>query len=187
MSFKALVSMLAAVIVLASCDAPSELRSDPEPIGDFRLGFVTVSAKGSNQLEMSREFEESELEETLVGAIEERLGRHAGNRWYHLAVSIEEYSLAPPGIPVVASPRSGMVIRVAVWDDASGRVLTEPPKEFVLAEPFSIQTFMGSGISRSSREQARAVSRHAARVIEDWLKSAEKSPLPSVRPREGAT
>ena len=172
----------AACLALAACDPPAELPPDPPPIGDLRLAHVKVSAKGTVWPEVSRTVEQDVLETALHDAVRERIGRHKGNKWYHLAIAVEEVILAPPGIPIVGSLRSAMALRVVVWDDAAGAVLNEVPKEFTIVEPSSAATFIGSGHTRDENEQVTALSRHAASVIEAWLKSPEESPLPGVGP-----
>lgn len=180
MNWKTPIFAAFACLALVACDPPPELPSDPPPIGDFRLAHLKVSAQGTEFHEISRIVEESALEESLYNAIQERLGRHKGNKWYHINVAIEGVILAPPGIPVVASLKSVMIIRVQVWDDAQGIALNDPPKEFTIIEPYSSETVVGSGITRDEQEQLTAISRHAAATIEDWLKSFDESPLPSV-------
>ncbi|MCY3877839.1 MAG: hypothetical protein OXF74_01515 [Rhodobacteraceae bacterium] len=181
MRWKYMAVALAASLALAACDAPPELPPDPPPIGDFRLGHTKVSAKGSVVPDISRKVEPEVLQQALSDALEERLGRYKGNKWYHLTVALEGYVLSPPGIPVIASPRSGMVLRVVVWDDTAGAPLNEP-HQLTIVEPTSPETVVGSGIARDAEQQLRALSRHAARVIENWLKSPESSPLPGIGP-----
>ena len=183
MGLRTVAAAFAACLFLAACDAPPQLPPDPTPIGDFRLGYITTSAEGSVVPDMSREIAPEELESVLNAALRERLGRYKGDKWYHLSVSVEGYVLAPPGIPVIASPRSGMVLRVVVWDDAAGVALNEP-HSLTITEPMSPQTVVGSGYSRTAKEQAVALARFAASVLEDWLKSSEESPLPGVGPSE---
>ncbi len=181
MNRRSVLGALAACVFLTACDAPPELPPDPTPIGDFRLGFITTSTEGSVVPDVSRKIGDEELETVLNAALRERLGRYKGDKWYHLSVSVEGYVLAPPGIPVIASPRSGMVLRIVVWDDAAGIALNEP-HSLTVVEPVSPETVVGSGYARSAEEQAVAVSRFAASVVEDWLKSSENSPLPGVGP-----
>ena len=180
MILRNLACAIAACIALAACDVPANLDPSPTPIGELRLGYVKVSAKDTKWVEGSRRLEESVVESAVVDAISERLGRYRGNKWYHITASVEEVLLAPSGPPIVGSLRSGMVIRVLVWDDANAAILNDPPKTFVVFEPTSVSTFLGSGNTREAEEQLVAVSRQAARLIEDWIKSPENSPLPGV-------
>lgn len=177
MRWKKVILVAIACTVLASCDPPEQLSESPEPIADFRLGFVKVSATNTQSPEISREVDETIVEEKIIEAIRERLGRYKGDRWYHITVSVEGILLAPPGFPVVVSPRSVMIIKVVVWDDEAGQPLNSVAKAFPISEPFSFSTLIGSGFTRDKDEQARILARQAASVIEIWLKSPEDSPL----------
>ena len=183
MNRRTAAAALAASLVLTACDVPSQLPPNPAPIGDFRLGYITTSAEGSVVPDLSREIPHEEMESFVNAALRERLGRYKGDKWYHLSVAVEGYVLAPPGIPVIASPRSGMVLRIVVWDDAAGVPLNDP-HSLTVTEPVSPETVVGSGYSRTAKEQAVTLSRFAASVLEDWLKSSEESPLPGVGPSE---
>ncbi len=167
-----------AAFALSAC-SPAKIEESPPPIGDFRLGHTIVSEKGSEPAPISRRVEPGVVKMKLEEAIEDRLGRHKGNKWYHLAISIGAYSLSGGGIPIVASPRSGLVIEVTVWDDAAAAKLNPEPRAFTIIEPTSPETVFGSGFVRTPEEQAEILSISAADLIEKWLKSPE-SPLPGV-------
>ena len=172
-------STLIAVLVLVGCDQPASLPANPPPIGDFRLGHVTVSAKGSQVPSFAREVAPSVMEEALVDAMKERLGRHKGGKYYNLSIAVDAYALAEAGIPIVASLKSGMIIRVVVWEDATATRLTDPDHTVAIVEPVSPDTILGSGLTREAEEQATVLSRTAAAEVERWLRSPE-SPLPGV-------
>lgn len=165
-------------LALAAC-SPSKIEESPPPIGDFRLGHVVVSEKGSEQAPLSRDIEPGVLTEKLEEAVKDRLGRHRGDRWYHLAISIGAYSLSGAGIPVIAAPRSGLVIEVTVWDDAAAAKLNQEPHAITVLEPTSPETVIGSGFVRTPEEQAEILAISTADLIEIWLRSPE-SPLPGV-------
>ena len=173
-----LAFLAAASLMLTAC-APSSIEDDPPPIGDFRLGHLIVSDKGAEMAPISRAVPDGLLKEDLEAAIQERLGRYKGRSWYHLSVGIGPYSLSAAGVPVVASPRSAVIIEVTVWDDATASKLNEAPHAITVIEPTSIETIIGSGLIRSPEEQAAVLADSAAYLIEHWLKSDE-SPLPGV-------
>ena len=164
--------------MLTAC-APTSIEDDPPPIGDFRLGHIIINDKSAEMAPISREAPDGLLKQDLEAAIQERLGRYKGRRWYHLAVSVGPYSLSAGGVPVFASPRSALVIEVTVWDDATATKLNETPHAISVIEPTSIETIIGSGLIRSPEEQAAVLADSAAYLIEHWLKSDE-SPLPGV-------
>jgi hypothetical protein len=90
---------------------------------------------------------------------------------YHLAVSVDAYVLAVPGIPLVASPRSALIIGVHVWDDALGRPLNDERRQFTVLENLSGESLLGSGLTQSAEQQLAVLSRNAAITIENWLAS----------------
>ena len=180
MSFKNVLILVVSFVMLTACDPPAELSEKFDPIGDFRVGFIKITAENTQSLIGSRELEKEQLEQILIAATRERLGRYKGKKWYHIQMVIDGIFLAPRGIPIIASPRSAMVIKVVIWDDTAGKPLNDEPKSFAIAEPFSAPTFVGSGYIRDEEEQAVALARHAAAVIEGWLKSSEESPLPAI-------
>ena len=155
------------------------MQDNPEPIGDFRLGHTIISEENAEKAPISRESEPGLLKDSLNAAVAERLGRYRGRSWYHLSISIDAYSLSGGGIPVIASPRSALVLRVTVWDDATAARLNAEPHVLTVLEPTSPETVFGSGLVRTPEEQAQALTYYAAELIEAWLKSPE-SPLPSL-------
>lgn len=165
-------------LALIAC-SPSKIEESPPPIGDFRLGHVVVSEKGSEPAPVSREVEPGVLASKLEAAVKDRLGRHRGEKWYHIAISIGAYSLSGVGIPVIAAPRSGLVIEVTVWDDAAAAKLNQEPHPITVLEPTSPETIIGSGFVRTPEEQAEVLAISTADLIEIWLRSPE-SPLPGV-------
>jgi hypothetical protein len=98
-----------------------------------------------------------------------RLGRYEGDRLYHVAVHVDAYILAVPGVPVVASPRSALVISVNLWDDELGRPLNERTRQFTVLESLSGESVVGSGLTQSAEQQMTNLARNAALMIEDWL------------------
>ena len=165
-----LILLIAMLAGLSACGTPS-LDEAPEPIGDFRLGFVvpTVSpnlTKGP----VSREATPEEWKEAARAAFEPRFKRYEGNSFYHLGVIIEGYVLAQPGIPVVLSPKSALIFSVTVIEDATQTVLTEEPHQITVLESLSAATVVGSGLVKSKEEQMKNLSENASVQVEKWLR-----------------
>ena len=154
---------------LAACGLSDDLAERPEPIGDFRLGFPIVVAANMEQGPFSREASAEEVEEALREAMQARLGRYEGDRYYHVAVSVAAYVLAQPGIPLVASPRSIFILNVDVWDDELQEKLTARPALLTVIDD-SARGFMASGLTQTREEQLVSLSAAAAREIEAWLR-----------------
>lgn len=166
--FRGAILILTTVLTLAGC-AGGDLPARPEPLGDFALGYNIVVAKNAKQAGPSRAASPAEWEEALRDALKRQLGRYDGEKLYHIGVGVDAYALAIPGVPVVLSPKSVLVVTVNVWDDTAQRKVNAEPKQFTVFEQLSGQTVIGSGLTQSRETQMQNLSRNAARIINDWL------------------
>jgi len=162
--------LLVFALVLAAC-SPSgdDLDEPPVPLGPFKLGHNIVVASKAVKGPLSRNATEEELIEALSGAIANRFERYDGDKLYHFGVSVEGYVLAAPGIPIVYSPKSVMIINVTVWDDAAGGKLNEKPEQLTVFETLSGETVISSGLTQSKEQQLRNLTVNAAKQIERYL------------------
>jgi len=156
-------------LTLAACALPEPEDRPEVDLGDFRLGYAIVVAENAQKIPPTRAATAEEWESVLKEEISDRFGGHEGDRLYHVAVSVDGYALAVPGIPVVVSPKSAMVITVNLWDDARGAKLNAEPKQMTVLESLSANTVVGSGLTTSREDQMRNLARNAARAIEGWL------------------
>ncbi len=154
---------------LAGCTTPDPATVKLPPLGDFRLGYVVVVADEVQKGPLSREVDPKTIETALDRAIRARLGRYEGERLYHVAVNVGLYVLAQPGIPLVLSPKSALVLLVTVWDDAKKKKLNEKPHQITIIEEPGAGFLVGSGYTRSAEEQLAGLARQAAKAINDWL------------------
>jgi hypothetical protein len=154
---------------LAACTNANDLDRAPVDMGDFRLGHNIVVAPKMQKGPLSREASEEEWAEALTDAIAERFDRYEGDRLYHFGVSVEGYVLAQPGVPVVLSPKSVLIIRLTVWDDAAEKKLNAEPKQITIMETLSGDTMVGSGLTQTKQEQMSNLSRNAAKQIQTYL------------------
>lgn len=160
-----------AVVVLSAC-AKDDLTGPPEPMGQFRLGHNIVVADNAQLGPLSRKATPDEWETSLTAAIDQRLGnqRYNGEKLYHLGVAVDGYALALPGVPMVATPKSVLVVSVTVWDNAAGGKINEKPKQLTAFENAPQKTFFfGSGLTQTKAEQMENLSRSAAKAIHKWL------------------
>ncbi len=161
---------LSLVALVACADAEQVTEATPlVDLGDFSLGHNIVIATDAQQAPFSRKATDDELETALTAAMEERLGRYEGEKLYHIGIKIDAYGLAAPGIPVVFTPKSVLVLAVNIWDDSQNVKLTEKPKVLTVFESLSGDTFIGSGITRTREEQLDILTRNAALKVERWL------------------
>lgn len=166
--FKPVFAGLFACAMLAACAAEGVL-DEPVPLGDFALGLNIVVADNAQKVPISRDATEEEWETAMKKAVADRFGRYEGTRLYNIGISIDGYALAPPGIPVVAAPKSVLAITANVWDDAAQKKLNAEGKQFTVFESLSGDTIVGSGLTRSKQEQMQALSFNAARKVEEWF------------------
>lgn len=162
--------LLAALgLVLLSACAAEDLTAPPEALGNFQLGHTIIVAKNAQVAGPSRTVTDAEWQASLQQEIVKRTGRYDGDKLYHLGINIDAYALAYPGIPLVISPKSILVVSANVWDDTAQRRINAEPRQITVFEPFSGETLLGSGLTQTKEEQMRNLSEAAARQINDWL------------------
>ncbi len=170
MRFRPVLGAILGLVVLTAC-ARENLTVAPDPLGDFALGLNVVVADNMQKVPISRDASVEEWEAAMIKAVDERFSRFDGTKLYNLGINVDAYALAPPGIPLVAAPKSVMVITANVWDDAAGLKLNEEGKQLTVFEQFSGESaVLGSGLTKTKAEQMESLSRNAARAVEDWLR-----------------
>jgi len=163
-------ALLGLVLILGACAATDPLDEELPDMGDFRLAYNIVVADNMQQVPPSREASGEEWIEVLTAAIDRRFGAYEGDRLYHIAIHVDAYALAPPGIPVVLQPRSVLVISANVWDDELQAKLHDDPEQLTIFEGAAAETFLiGSGIARSRDEQMQVLAQNAARRVQLWM------------------
>lgn len=169
--------MLLSLVVLTACTYEGDLQEPPVELGNFSLGHnVVVAPYAETASAVSREASEEELTTALREAIALRFDRYEGSKKYHLGVSVEGYILARAGVPVVAAPKSAMIIRVTVWDDAAGKKLNTPPEQMTILENLDGESLFGTGWTQTAETQLEGLARNASKAIENFLvkENAEK-------------
>jgi len=154
---------------LAACNGAWDLEKPAVPLGDFKLGHNIVVAPKVQKVPLSRELDTDVMINTLQEAVSERFDRYDGDKLYHFGISIESYFLAPPGVPLVAAPKSAMIIRITVWDDAQNRKLTPKAKQITVIESIDQGPIVGSGFTSTAEEQFKNLSQNAVKQIETFL------------------
>lgn len=157
------------LLILAACSSAPPLTDPPADLGDFRLGYAIVVADNAKKVPPSREASSEEWKAALTEALNARFGRYEGDRLYHIALNVDGYALAYPGIPIIASPRSILVISANVWDDAEGRKLHEKPEQMNVFEDAGLANVVGTGLVRSREEQMKVLATNAAGAVERWM------------------
>lgn len=169
-----IIAVLMSVVMLAACNGANDLNKAPVALGDFSLYHNVVVAPKVQKVPLGRELPVEVMTSTLKAAVAERFDRYKGARNYHFGISIESYFLAPPGIPVVAAPKSAMIINLTVWDDAKNKKLTSEPHQLTVFESFDQGPLVGSGYTKSADEQFKNLSQNAVKQIENFLVKKNK-------------
>ncbi|TCP40515.1 hypothetical protein [Rhodovulum marinum] len=169
LSFFRVALLAGGLAALSACAAKDPVDQPLEPLGDFSLGYAIVVADNAKLVPPSRSATPDEWETVMKEELERRFGRYDGEKLYHLGINVDGYALAVPGVPVVAAPKSVLVISANVWDDAAQKKLNEKAEQMSVFEGLSGDTVVGSGLTRKKPEQMRALARNAALRIERWL------------------
>lgn len=163
------IALLCSFFLLMNC-TPKNLDQPPADLGDFSLGHNVVIATKMQKGPVSRDATQEEWTTNLTSAIDQRLGRNDGDRLYHLGISVEGFMLAPPGVPLIYTPKSALLLNVTVWDDAAGKKINSKPHQLTVFEDTNEDSLViGSGWGRSKDEQLDGLSYNAAYAIERWL------------------
>ncbi|MEO8243272.1 MAG: hypothetical protein ABI832_13265 [bacterium] len=156
------------LVVLAACDT-NDLKKPPVPLGDFVMGLNIVLADTAQVPGISRKVTEEEWVTSMKQAMVDRFGRYDGNHIYNFGINIDGYVLAPPGIPVVASPRSALIITVHVFDDATQTELNPGGKQLTMVEGVSPESFIGSGLTQTKKQQMDKMAYRGALAVQRYL------------------
>lgn len=168
------MAVLMSIVMLAACNGARDLNEAPVPLGDFNLVHNIAVASKAAKGPLSREASEEQLMKAMTDATEERFGRYNGGRDYHFGMSIEGYNLAVPGVPIVFSPKSVLIINVTVWDDEKNAKLNAEPHQITVIESFDQGAIIGSGYTKSAEEQLKNLAQNAAKQIENYLVKQNK-------------
>lgn len=165
------------LVALTSCGFVSDMEGPTEPIGDFALGFAVGVAPHPTKGPASREATPEDLSAALKAALLERFERFEPNentRFYNIGASVDGYVLAQPGVPIVLSPKSVMVVRVTIFDDATGEKLNDEPLTVTSVEEFSGESAIGSGLTMTAEEQLASITRVVASDLEIALREKHR-------------
>jgi len=161
--------MTLAVLLVSACASEDPLIYEQPDMGSFQMKWNIVVADNARLVPPSRSATALEWQDVLGSEIDRRFSGYAGGRDFHIAVNVDGYALAPPGIPVLLAPKSILVLSANVWDDAEARKLHAEPERITVFEGANATTIIGSGFTKTKEEQMRALSRNAARAIQKWI------------------
>ena len=162
------LTLLLGFSLLAACET-NDLKKPPGPLGDFVMGHNIAIADTAQVPGISRQATADEWEAAMKQAMVDRFGRYEGSRIYNFGINIDGYVLAPPGVPVVASPRSALIITVHVFDDATQTELNPGGKQLTMVEGISPESFVGSGWTQTKEQQLARMAYRAALSVQNYL------------------
>lgn len=170
MRFTVWAGLTVVALVLAACQT-NDLKEPPVPLGTFQLG-VNVAITDNMQVPgISRDVTPKQMETAITKAVAARFDypRYEGERLLNFGVFVDGYLLAPPGIPLVLSPASVMMVTVNVFDDATGKKLNEGGTRLTVVEKGSAETLIGSGLTQTKEKQLEILAYNVAKRIEGFL------------------
>ncbi|MCA2014094.1 hypothetical protein [Pararhodobacter sp. CCB-MM2] len=163
-------AVLATAAFLAGCSASGEnLGASRDELGDFRLCYNIVTTNDAVQGPLSREADVEVFADRIRDEIDRRFGRYEGDRLFHIALHLDAYVLAVPGVPLIASPRSALIVSANLWDDALGGPVNDGAEQFTILESAGGSSVVGSGLTMSAEEQMTMLAQNAALRIETWM------------------
>lgn len=165
---RAILSVVMALGLLAACQS-NDLKQPPVPLGDFALGVNVAVTNGVQKSPISRTATDDQLKAAMEKAIAARFDRYSGDRLFNIGVAIDGYALSPPGIPILFSPPSVMIVTVSVFEDAKRLKLNPGGERMTIVEKSSPQTFIGSGLTQTKERQLEILSYNVAKRIEAYL------------------
>jgi hypothetical protein len=162
---------IACLVLLTACGGiRDDLTKAPAPLGGFRLGHNIVVAPAPEKGPFSRDATPEQWIAAVEAAVDERFSRYEGDRFFHIAVAVEGYVLAQPGIPLVYSPKSVLIIGLTIYDDATQTKLNPEPIQLTVFEPCCSVPLLGSGFTKSAEQQMEGLAFNAARAIERTMR-----------------
>ena len=152
---------------LAACATTDPATEAAVDLGRFQLVAPIIVTKNARKIPPSRDASLDVWETVLSEELVNRFGRYTGGTDYYIALNLDGYALAPPGIPIVLAPKSILVVTANLW--------TATPQEKV-AGPEQLTTFenadsflLGSGLMMDADEQMRVLARNMARTVQGWM------------------
>ncbi|SFI83111.1 hypothetical protein SAMN04488095_1495 [Jannaschia pohangensis] len=163
---------------LAGCAVPDPLGEEQREMGDFQLALAITVAENAKKIPPTRDASTEDWKRVMNAEIERRFGRYSGGKDYIIALNIDGYALAPPGIPVVLTPKSILVVSANLWTAEPQEKISGP--EQITTFEGADTLFLGSGLMKTADEQMVTLARNMARKVQAWmLRTPEVFGLPT--------
>lgn len=163
-------ALLLSAGLFSACAPVTDLEGTPPEMGRFLLGHnVAVVADDFEVPDISRKVDNEVWVNAVRTEMNTRFSRYDGDQYYHISTAILGYILAPPGIPVVAAPKSVLMADVYLFRDSDGgKPITEEPKRFTVLEEGG-DVIVGSGLTRTAEQQVQSLARNLAKQVHTWM------------------
>ncbi|MFY0311955.1 hypothetical protein ACFMBG_18905 [Leisingera sp. D0M16] len=168
-----ILALFASLVLLAAC-GETRLDEAPEDLGAFRARVTHVYTEKALQWPLSRDAEHSEWTTPIEKALNTRLRRYSGAQDYDVAVTLEGFMLAPPGVPVLFSPKSAVVVNVFVYDVANKKFLAKKHQMEIFESTTGQSALVGSGHARTKEQQIQGLAVNIADKVEEWMAENHK-------------
>lgn len=165
---KHLLTTLPLLTLLVAC-GETRLDEAPEDLGAFEARVTHVYTEKALQWPLSRNADHSEWTAPIENALNARLRRYKGTQQYDVAVTLEGFMLAPPGVPVLFSPKSAVVVNVFVYDVENKTYLAKKHQMEIFESTTGQSALVGSGHARSKEEQIQGLAVNIADKVEEWM------------------
>lgn len=126
--WKIIVGFLALLAVAGCRGTTAEMTPRSPAFSSFDLGHNVVIGTIAKKRPLSRDTTAKEWVDSLSAAIDAQIRRYDTRGLYHLGVSVDQFVLAAPGVPLVLSPKSILQVSVNVWGNAKGQKINETPE-----------------------------------------------------------
>lgn len=163
------LTALAFAVTLSACSVPDPETEERVNLGNFSLGHNVAVTKNAKKVGPSRSASAEEWEAAIEAAVGKRFSRYEGEKLYHIALNLDAYALALPGIPIVLSPKSILSAKLTVWDDAAGKKLNEKTRQITVFEHVDGETIIGSGLTQSREEQMFNLAAQLAKAVQRYM------------------
>lgn len=168
-----IIALFSALVLLAAC-GETRLDEAPEDLGAFQARVTHVYTEKALQWPLSRDADHSEWTAPIENALNTRLRRYAGAQQYDVAVTLEGFMLAPPGVPVLFSPKSAVVVNVFVYDVANKKFLAKKHQMEIFESTTGESALLGSGHARTKEQQIQGLAVNIADKVEEWMAENHK-------------
>lgn len=179
-----LTALMLAALALSACETRTGLQPPPVAMQQgFKLGHVVVIADKATKAPISRDAKPEQWQAALDKAVKDRFGSLDGNAFYHLGINVDGYALAPPGVPLLVTPKSVLIISVTILTDTEGgKKLTEKPEQLTVFETLAGDSVVGTGLTKTAEQQMENLAFNAAMAIQDWLAKNPQFFDPTAKP-----